>query len=72
LKKANKKFELRVQTFEKKLVLGQVKEGRITSMYEKLNEEFEQIKIERDTYFTLVIDKYEKNLGFLFRVFVFF
>jgi hypothetical protein len=49
-----------------------VKEGRITSMYEKLNEEFEQIKIERDTYFTLVIDKYEKNLGFLFRVFVFF
>ncbi len=72
MKKANKKFELRVQTFEKKLVLGQVKEGRITSMYEKLNEEFEQIKIERDTYFTLVIDKYEKNLGFLFRVFVFF
>jgi len=57
MKKSNKKLQLRVQTFEKKLELQRVKEERITSMYEKTNEDFEQIKIERDTYLALVICK---------------
>ena len=54
MKKINKKLQLRVQTYEKKLQLQQVKEERITMMYEKINEDFEQVKIERDTYLTLV------------------
>lgn len=54
VKKANKKLSLRVQTFEKKLELQQVKEQRLTTTIEQLNEEFEQAKQERDTYFTLV------------------
>ena len=53
-KKANKKFQLRVQTFEKKLELQQIKEQRVTSMIDQTTEEFEQIKQERDTYLTLV------------------
>ncbi len=57
LKKSNQKLQLRVQIFEKKLQLQNVKEERITTMYEKTNDEFEQIKIERDTYLTLVIYK---------------
>lgn len=54
-KKQNKKLQLRVQTFEKKLELQQVKEHRITTLLDKANEEFEQTKLERDTYFALVI-----------------
>ncbi len=57
MKKSNQKLQLRVQVFEKKLELQQVKEERIKSSYEKTNDEFEQVKIERDTYLTLVIDK---------------
>jgi hypothetical protein len=54
LKTLNKKLQIRLQTFEKKLELQQVKEQRITTMFEQTNEEFEQTKIERDTYLTLV------------------
>jgi hypothetical protein len=54
MKKINKKLQLRLQTFEKKLELQQVREQRITTMFEKTNEELEQTKIERDTYLTLV------------------
>jgi hypothetical protein len=61
MKKTNKKLQLRVQTFEKKLQLQQVKEERITTMFEKTNDEFEQIKIERDTYLSLVINIYEQK-----------
>jgi hypothetical protein len=57
MKKSNQKLQLRVQVFEKKLELQQVKEERIKSSYEKTNDEFEQVKIERDTYLTLVIYK---------------
>lgn len=53
-KKANKKFQIRVQTFEKKLELQQIKEQRVTSMIDQTTEEFEQIKQERDMYLTLV------------------
>ena len=45
---------LRVQTFEKKLELQQIKEQRVTAMVDQSAEEFEQLKQERDTYFTLV------------------
>lgn len=45
---------LRVQTFEKKLELQQIKEQRVTAMVDQSAEEFEQVKQERDTYFTLV------------------
>jgi hypothetical protein len=61
MKKTNKKLQLRVQTFEKKLQLQQVKEERMTTMFEKTNDEFEQIKIERDTYLSLVINIYEQK-----------
>ena len=54
MKKINKKLQLRVQTFEKKLQLQQVKEERIITMYDKTNEDFEQVKIERDTYLAVV------------------
>ena len=55
LKKSNKKLQLRVQTFENKLQLAQVKEERIITKFENTNEEFDQMKIERDTYLALVI-----------------
>jgi hypothetical protein len=61
MKKTKKKLQLRVQTFEKKLQLQQVKEERMTTMFEKTNDEFEQIKIERDTYLSLVINIYEQK-----------
>jgi hypothetical protein len=54
LKKMNQKLQLRVQTFEKKLELEQVKEQRINTMLDKTNDELEQTKLERDTYLTLV------------------
>lgn len=70
MKKSNKKLQLRVQTFEKKLELQHVKEERITSLYEKTNEEFEQTKIERDTYLTLVYYKLKINLSFSLFIFI--
>jgi len=57
MKKLNRKLQLRVQTYEKKLELEHVKEQRIITMFEKTNDELEQTKIERDTYFTLVFTK---------------
>jgi hypothetical protein len=56
MKKTNKKLQLRVQTFEKKLQLQQIKEEQFNTMYEKTNEDFEQTKVERDTYLSLVIN----------------
>ncbi|CAF0777451.1 unnamed protein product [Adineta ricciae] len=53
LKKTVKKLQLRVQTYEKKLELEQVKEQRITTILDKTNEDLEQTKIERDTYLEL-------------------
>ena len=56
LKKNNKKLQLRVQTFEKKIELEQVKKRTLSNQLENTADEFEQIKIERDTYFSLVFD----------------
>ena len=56
LKKTVKKLQLRVQTYEKKLELEQVKEQRITTILDKTNEDLEQTKIERDTYLELVCE----------------
>ena len=53
-KRLNKKLQLRVQTFEKKLELQLVKEQRMSTMLEKTHEEYEQTKLERDTYLSLV------------------
>ncbi|CAF4657554.1 unnamed protein product, partial [Rotaria sp. Silwood1] len=60
MKKTNKKYLLRVQTHEKKVELQQIKEQRITTMFEKINEELEQIKLERDTYLALAKKKEEE------------
>ncbi|CAF2815027.1 unnamed protein product [Rotaria sp. Silwood2] len=60
MKKINKKLQLRVQTHENKLQLQQVKEQRITTIFEKTNEELEQTKIERDTYLALAKTKEEE------------
>ncbi|CAF0741166.1 unnamed protein product [Adineta steineri] len=57
LKKLNKKLQLRVQTYEKKLELQQIKEQRITTMLEKSTEDYEETKLERDTYLTLAKTK---------------
>lgn len=54
LNKLTKKLQLRVQTYENKLQLEQIKENKLTNLIEKTNEEFEQTKIERDTYLALV------------------
>jgi hypothetical protein len=53
-KKLNRKLQLRVQTFEKKLELQHIKEQRITEMLDKTNENFETKKLEQETYFLLV------------------
>ena len=53
-KKLNRKLQLRVQTFEKKLELQQVKEQRVTTMLDKANEEVEKYKQEQEAYSTLV------------------
>ncbi|CAF0906497.1 unnamed protein product [Rotaria sordida] len=60
MKRLNKKLDLRAQTSGKKLELQQLKEQRIATMFEKTNEELEQIKIERDTYLTMAKTNEEK------------
>ncbi len=53
-KKSNRKLQLRVQTYEKKLELQQIKEQQMTEMLEKVNEDAERIKLEQETYSKLV------------------
>ena len=53
-KKGNRKLQLRVQTFEKKLELQEIKEQQMVTMLEKANEEVERTKIEQETYAILV------------------
>ena len=55
MKKTNKKLQLRVQTFENKLQLEQVKEGRLAATLRNTNEESEQTKYELDKCLKLVI-----------------
>ena len=72
IKTFNKKLQLRVQTFEKKIELQQIKEQRITTLLEKSNEELEQTKIERDTYLALVQIKQKSHVILLFNCCIFF
>ncbi|CAF1317990.1 unnamed protein product [Rotaria magnacalcarata] len=60
IKKSNHKLQLRVQTYEKKLELQQVKEHRVIAMLEKSSDELEQTKLERDTYLALAKTKEEE------------
>jgi hypothetical protein len=54
VKKLNQKLQIRVQTFEKKLELQQIKEQRTTAMLDKANDEAENRKFEQETYSILV------------------
>lgn len=55
MKKTNKKLHLRVQTFENKLQLEQVKHERLATALRTTNEELEQMKFERDDCLKLVM-----------------
>ena len=54
MKKSNRKLQLRVQTYEKKLELQQMKEQQTAVMLEKANEDVERSKLEQETYSKLV------------------
>ncbi|CAF2144262.1 unnamed protein product [Rotaria magnacalcarata] len=56
-KKINRKLLLRVQTYEKKLELQQIKEQRTTAMLDKSNEDIEKYKLEQENHFTLAKTK---------------
>ncbi|CAF3413939.1 unnamed protein product [Rotaria sp. Silwood1] len=60
IKKFNRKLLIRVETFEKKLELQQIKEQRTATMLEKANEEVEQCKLEQETYSILAKTKEEE------------
>ena len=53
-KKLNRKLQLRVETFEKKFQLQQIKEQQITTMLDKAHDEVEKSKLEQETYSNLV------------------
>ncbi len=53
-KKSNRKLQLRVQTYEKKLELQQMKEQQMTTMLDRANEDVERTKLEQETYSILV------------------
>lgn len=61
MKKTIKKLHLRVQTFENKLQLEQVKHERIATTFRTTNEELEQTKLERDDCLKFVIFRTESN-----------
>jgi hypothetical protein len=54
IKKSNRKLQLRVQTFEKKFELQNLKEQQIIAMLDKANEEVEKSKLEHENYSILV------------------
>ena len=56
-KKLNQKLQIRVQTYEKKLELQQVKEQRITALLDKANDDVEKCKLEQETYILLAKTK---------------
>lgn len=63
-KKINRKLLLRIQTYEKKLELQQMKEQRTSTMLDKANEEIEKSKLEQENYFLLV-----RNIYYSFKPF---
>lgn len=54
LKKLNRKLQLRVQTFEKKLELQQVKEQRVAATFESTAKELDDFRAEREAYMAFV------------------
>ncbi|CAF0866434.1 unnamed protein product [Didymodactylos carnosus] len=54
LEKVNKKFQLRIQNFEKKLEIQQIKEQKALVLLAKVTDEVDQIRLERDTYHSMV------------------
>jgi hypothetical protein len=56
-KKLNQKFQIRVQTYEKKLELQQVKEQRIATLLDKATDDAERCKLEQETYSVLAKTK---------------
>ncbi|CAF4499406.1 unnamed protein product, partial [Didymodactylos carnosus] len=59
LKKINRKFQLRIQNFEKKLEIQQIKEQKTLSVLAKVTDEADHIKLERDTYHSMAKAKEE-------------
>ncbi|CAF1272609.1 unnamed protein product [Adineta steineri] len=57
IKKLNQKLQIRVQTFEKKLELQQMKEQRTTAMLDKAHEDAEKYKLEQEAYSILAKTK---------------
>ena len=53
-KKLNQKLQIRVQTFEKKLELQQMKEQRTATLLDKANVEAEKYRLEQEAYSILV------------------
>lgn len=56
-KKLNQKLQIRVQTFEKKLELQQIKEQRTATLLDKANEDAEKFRLEQEAYSILVIQR---------------
>lgn len=56
-KKMNRKLQLRVQNFEKKLELQQIKEQRTEAMLEKANGDIERMKLEQESH-SILVNKY--------------
>jgi chromosome segregation ATPase len=52
--RVNRKLQLRVETFEKKLELEQMKEQRTLTMYKQVNEQLDKYRSEHDDYLTSV------------------
>ncbi|UJR21266.1 hypothetical protein I4U23_024361 [Adineta vaga] len=59
-KKLTQKLQIRVQTFEKKLELHQIREQRTTALLDKTSEETEKRKLEQDAYSIMVKTKEEE------------
>jgi hypothetical protein len=53
-KRSNRKLEIRVQTFEKKLELERMKEEQMTTMLHKAHEDVEKSKLEQENSSILV------------------
>lgn len=53
-RKANQKLQARVQTYQNKLELHEIKEQQMKIGYEKMNEDIERLKFEQENYAILV------------------
>jgi hypothetical protein len=66
-KRSNRKLEIRVQTFEKKLELERMKEEQTTAMLHKAHEDVEKSKLVQENYSILVNQKnlFPLNISYL-------